>query len=58
MIGQSQMNTYQRGESLENSAYFNLCFDWLYFTQSLSSFSSVDHLFRLYAQFFILFHLT
>ena len=33
-------------------------FDWLYFTQYLTSFSSIDHLLHLYAQFFILFHLT
>ena len=33
-------------------------FDWLYFTQCLISFSSVDHLLRLCARFFILFHLT
>ena len=33
-------------------------FDWLYFTQCLTSFPSVDHLLRLYAPFLILFHLT
>ena len=33
-------------------------FDRLYFTQFLTSFSSIDHLFRLYASFLILFHLT
>ena len=33
-------------------------FDWLYFTQCLTSFFSVDHLLRLYARFLILFHLT
>ena len=33
-------------------------FDLLYFTQCLTSFSSIDHLLRHYAQFFILFRLT
>ena len=33
-------------------------FDWLYFTQCLTSFSSVDHLLYLCVWFFILFHLT
>ena len=33
-------------------------FDWLYFTQYLTSFSSIDHLFRLCAWLLILFYLT
>ena len=33
-------------------------FDWLYFTQCLTSFSSINHLLHLCAQFLILFHLT
>ena len=33
-------------------------FDWLYYTQCLTSFSSINHLLCLYAQFLILFHLT
>ena len=33
-------------------------FDLLYFTQCLTSFSSIDQLLRLSAQFLILFHLT
>ena len=33
-------------------------FDWLYLTQCLYSFSSIDHLLRLYVQFLMLFHLT
>ena len=33
-------------------------FDWLYFTQCLTSFSSINHLLLCYAQIFILFHLT
>ena len=33
-------------------------FDWLYFTQCLTSFSSIDHLLQLCARFLILFHLT
>ena len=31
---------------------------WLYFTQCLTSFSSIDHLLHLCARFLILFHLT
>ena len=42
--------------SLENSAD-SYVFDWLYFTQCLTSFSSINHL-HLYAWFFNLFHLT
>ena len=37
---------------------FLLVFNWLYFTQCLNSFSSIDHLLCLYAQFFMLFYLT
>ena len=33
-------------------------FDWLYFTKCLTSFSSINHLLGLCAQFLILFHLT
>ena len=33
-------------------------FDWLYFTQCLTSFSSIDHLLHLHALFLILFHLA
>ena len=33
-------------------------FDWLYFTHCLTSISSIDHLLRFCARFFILFHLT
>ena len=43
--------------SLENSADSYLCFDWLYLTQSLTSFSSIDHLLCLCAQFLIPFNL-
>ena len=35
-----------------------LCFGLVYFTQCLTSFSSIDHLLHCYAQFLILFHLT
>ena len=45
--------------SLENSADSHdshLC-DWLYFTQCLTPFSSIDHL-RLHVHFLIRFHLT
>ena len=42
--------------SLENSTdSYN--FDWLYFTQCLTSFFSMDYLVCLYAWFLILFHL-
>ena len=44
--------------SLENSAILTYVFDWLYFTQCLTSFSSIDHLLCRYAWFLILFHLT
>ena len=49
--------------SLENSADSYLClfmfiYDWLYFTQCLTSFSTIDHLLQLCAQVLILFHLT
>ena len=43
--------------SLENSAD-SYVFIWLYFTQYLIFFSSIDHLFCLCAWFLILFHLT
>ena len=35
----------------------NYVFDWLYLTQCLTSFSSIDHLLHLCAQLLILFHL-
>ena len=43
--------------SLENSAD-SYVFDWLYFTQCLTSFSSINYFLHLCAWFFILFHLT
>ena len=49
---------FARDLSLENSADSYLVFDWLYFTQCLTSFSSIDHLLQLCARFLILFHLT
>ena len=48
---------FARDLSLENSAD-SYVFDWLYFTQCLTSFSSIDHLLQLCAWFLILFHLT
>ena len=48
---------FARDLSLENSAD-SFVFDWLYFTQCLTSFSSIDHLLQLCAWFLILFHLT
>ena len=47
---------FARDLSLENSAD-SYVFDWLYFTQCLTSFSSIDHLLQLCARFLILFHL-
>ena len=43
--------------SQENSAG-SYVFDWLYFTQFLTSFSTIDNLLCLCASFLILFHLT
>ena len=43
---------------LKEGLPFAYVFDWLYFTQCLTSFSSIDHLLRHYARFLILFHLT
>ena len=48
---------FARDLSLENSAD-SYVFNWFYFTQCLTSFSSIDHLLQLCAQFLILFHLT
>ena len=48
---------YTWGLSLENSTDC-YAFNWLYFTQCTTSFSSIDHLLWLCAQFLILFHLT
>ena len=49
---------FARDLSLENFEDSYLFFDWLYFTQCVTSFSSIDHLLRRYAWFLILFHLT
>ena len=47
--------SFARDLSLQILTYvFNL----LYFTQCLTSFSSIDHLLRHYARFLVLFHLT
>ena len=48
---------FARDLSLESSADPYLCFRLVYFTQCLSSFSSIDHLRQLYARFLILLHL-
>ena len=50
--------SFPKGLTLENSAILTYVFHWLYFTQCLTSFTSTDCLLRLYARFFILFHLT
>ena len=44
--------------SLENLQILTYGFDWLYFTQCLTSLSSIDHPLDLCAQFLILYHLT
>ena len=44
--------------SLETLQILNYIFDWLYFTQCLTSFSSIDRLLQLCARFLILFRLT
>ena len=44
--------------SLENSADVTYVFNWLYYTLCLTSFSSINHILHLCAQFLILFHLT
>ena len=50
---------FARDLSLENSADSYVCFRLaLLRSVSLTSFSSIDHLLRLCAQFLILFHLT
>ena len=49
---------FARELSLENSADSYYVFDWHYFTQCLTSFSSINHLLQLCARFLILFHLT
>ena len=48
---------FPRDLSLENSADSYLCFR-LALLHSVSYFSSIDHLLRLYGRFLILFHLT
>ena len=45
---------FARDLSIENSAS-TYVFDMLYFTQSLTFFSSVDHVIHLYAQFLMVF---
>ena len=50
---------FARDLSLEKTLQIlTYVFDLLYFTQCLTSFSSIDHLLRHYAQFLILFRLT
>ena len=49
---------FARDLSLETLQILTYVFDLIYFTQCLTSFSSIDHLLRHYAQFLILFHLT
>ena len=44
--------------SLENSVNSYLCFDWLYFTQYLTSFSYIDHHLHVYPRFMMPFPLT
>ena len=42
----------------KNLQILSYVFDWLYFIQFLTSFSTIDHLLRFYAMFSMLFHLT
>ena len=49
---------FARDSSLENLQILSYVFYQLYFTECLTSFSSIDHLLRLCARFLILFHLT
>ena len=49
---------FARDLALGNSADSYLCFRLALLIQCLTSFSSIDHLLRHYAQFLILFHLT
>ena len=44
--------------SLENSVNCYYIFEWLYFIQGLTFFSSFDHLLPPYAQLLMLFHLA
>ena len=50
--------SFARDLSLENFADFYLCFQLALLHSVFSSFFSIDHLLRLCAHFFILFHLT
>ena len=47
-----------RDLSLENSVNCYYIFEWLYFIQGLTIFSSFDHLLPPYAQLLMLFHLA
>ena len=47
---------FARDLSLETLQILIYVFDWLYFTQCLTSFSAIDHLLQLCARFLILFH--
>ena len=49
---------FARDLSLKTLQIVIYVFDWLYFTQCLTSFSSIDHLLQLCARFLILFYLT
>ena len=49
---------FARELSLKTLRILTYVFDWLYFTHCLTSFFSIDHLFRLYVRFLILFNLT
>ena len=52
-VYKKQTLPFARDLSLQTSADLNYVFDWLYFFQFLTSFSSIDHLLHLYARFFI-----
>ena len=49
---------FARDLSEETLQILTYVFDWLYYTQCITSFSSIDHRLCRYARFLILFHLT
>ena len=50
--------SFARDLSLETLQILTYVLDWIYLTQCVNSFSSIDHLLGLCAGFFILFDLT
>ena len=50
--------TFARTYLQKTLQILNYVFDWIYFSQCCTSFSSINHLLRLCARFLILFHLA